>query len=238
MRCATGPRRTARHRCRPSGTGAQTPASSAGVLAVWNAALLAAGLDPRVVRSRDWTDEEIVTGLPRLADDLGRHLRAQDCVGSRGIYPSPALAIQRFGSWRRALLAAGLEPGNPPPTTDRRVVDALREYHRKHSCSPTTTSWKAEGGLPAAETIIRRCGSWRAAIELAELPVPQPAPRGPSDDGVIAALREYRDELDVAPTMAAWRKQHRRPGVKLIRNRFRHVGASARPGGHFAVTGL
>jgi hypothetical protein len=85
---------------------------------------------------------------------------------------------------------------------------------------PTTPSWKARGGLPAADTIIRRCGSWRAAIELAELPVPQRAPRGPSDDGVIAALREYRDELDVALTMAAWRKQHRRPGVKLIRNRF------------------
>jgi hypothetical protein len=186
----------------------------------WNTALLAAGLEPRVVRRRDWTDEEIVTGLQRLADDLGRHPRSTDRVGSRGIFPSPALAIQRFGSWRRALLAAGLEPGNPPPTTDRRVVDALREYHRKHGCSPTTTSWKAVGGLPAADTIIRHCGSWRAAIELAELPVPQRAQRGPSDDGVIAALREYRDELDVAPTMAAWRKQHRQPGVKLIRNRF------------------
>jgi Homing endonuclease associated repeat len=61
--------------------------------------------------------------------------------------------------------------GQPAPTTDQRVVDALREYRRKHGCSPTTTSWKAEGGLPAAETIIRHCGSWRAAIELAELPV-------------------------------------------------------------------
>jgi hypothetical protein len=166
---------------------------------------------------RGWTDEDILTGLKRLADDLGRNPPG---VRSRGIYPSPALAIQRFGSWRRALLAAGLKPGNPPPATDQRIVDALREYHRNHGCSATTTSWKAEGGLPAAETIIRHCGSWRAAIELAELPVAQPAPRGPSDDGVIAALREYRDELDVAPTMAAWRKQRRRPGVKLIRNRF------------------
>jgi hypothetical protein len=50
--------------------------------------------------------------------------------------------------------------------------------------------------------------------------VPEPAPRGPSDDGVIAAPREHRDELDVAPKMATWRKQRRRPGVKLIRNRF------------------
>ena len=79
----------------------------------WNAALRQAGLEPRFVRRR-WTDEDILDGLRRWEADHGRPPRSMDRVGFGGEYPSPALVVTRFGSWRQALIAAGLEPGNPP----------------------------------------------------------------------------------------------------------------------------
>lgn len=185
----------------------------------WNAALAAAGLEPRFVR-RAWTDEELLEGLRRFARDHGRPPRAMDRVGSLGRYPSPALVVTRFGSWSQALLAADLEPGNPPPTTDERIVEALRAYRGRHGGSPSPSAWKAVGGLPAAETIIRHCGSWRAALTLAGLPPPAPPPRGPSDSEILAALRSYVREVGAAPTIRAWTAERRRPGVKLIRSRF------------------
>ena len=77
----------------------------------WNTALLAAGLEPRVIRGRDWTDEEILTGLQRLADDLGRHPRSTDRVGSTGHLPVAGAGHPALSIWRRALLAAGLSAG-------------------------------------------------------------------------------------------------------------------------------
>jgi Homing endonuclease associated repeat len=185
----------------------------------WNAALHQAGLEPRFVRRR-WTDEDILDGLRRWELDHGRPPRSMDRVGFGGEYPSPALVVTRFGSWRQALIAAGLEPGNPPAVTKEAIIDALRSYHANHGQSPTTTAWRAERQFPVSETIIRHCGSWRAALELAGLPPPDRTPRGPSDDEILDALRAYRRERGAPPTIREWNEQHRRPGFKLIRGRF------------------
>ena len=185
----------------------------------WNAALAAAGLEPRFVR-RDWTDEQLLAGLRRFARDHGRPPRSADRVGSLGHYPSPALIVTRFGSWSTALRAAGLEPGNPPPTSAETIVEALRVYREAHGRSPSSSTWKANGGSPAAETIIRHCGSWRAGLELAGLPAPTPAPRGPSDSDILATLSSYAREVGSAPTIRAWKQERRQPGIKLIRSRF------------------
>jgi hypothetical protein len=185
----------------------------------WNVALRQAGLEPRFVRRR-WTDEDILDGLRRWEVDHGRPPRSMDRVGLNGEYPSPALVVTRFGSWRQALIAAGLEPGNPPAVTKEAIIDALRSYHASHGQSPTTTAWRDERQFPVSETIIRHCGSWRAALELAELPPPDPAPRGPSDDEILEALRAYRREWGAPPTIREWNERHRRPGFKLIRGRF------------------
>ena len=110
-----------------------------------------------------------------------------DRVGLGGEYPSPSFVVTRFGSWRRALIAAGLEPGNPPPATKEAMVDALRFFNAAHGHSPTTSAWRAERQFPVSETIIRHCGSWRAALALAGLPPPDPTPRGPSDREILEA---------------------------------------------------
>jgi DNA-binding CsgD family transcriptional regulator len=185
----------------------------------WNAALTAAGLAPRRVRP-DWSDEQILDGLRRFATDHGRPPRARDRVGSLGRYPSPALAVSRFGSWSAALVAAGLQPGNPPPLHDAAISDALRAYQDHHGASPSSSTWHQRRLSPSAEAIIRRCGSWAAALELAGLPACVPARQAPGDAEILERLRAYAREFGVAPSSTAWRRQQRTPGTTVIARRF------------------
>jgi hypothetical protein len=142
----------------------------------WNAALQTAGLSPRRIR-RAWSDEEILEGLRQFADHYGRPPRSTDRVGPLAHYPSPALAVTRFGSWSAALRRAGLEPGNPPPVTKRQIATALREFSDRHGRSPTSSEWQHARLTPATNTITRHCGSWHAALALAGLQPPTPRKR-------------------------------------------------------------
>jgi Homing endonuclease associated repeat len=185
----------------------------------WNAALKAAGLAPRLI-AKEWSDGEILHGLRRFAQDHGRPPRAADRVGSLSQYPSPALAVKRFGSWSAALRRAGLQPGNPPPVSDRQIVRALRSYRREHHRSPTTTAWKHARRSPSAEAIIRHCGSWAAALSHAGLPPAPRQPRGADRREIAEALRAYEREHGVAPSVTVWRRTQLKPGVKVIYRRF------------------
>ena len=185
----------------------------------WNAALAAAGLPPNRIR-RDWSDQDILDGLRRFAADHGRPPRYDDRVGLLSTYPSPALVVTRLGPWSKALRKAGLEPGNPPPVTHRDIVRALRDYRREHHRSPTTTDWKRAGRRPHAETIIRHCGSWAAAIALASMKPAPPAPRGPDRDEIIQLLRDYQHANGTPPSVTAWQHARLKPGIKTIYRRF------------------
>jgi hypothetical protein len=93
--------------------------------------------------------------------------------------------VSRFGSWSAALHAAGLEPGNPPPVTERDIVRVLQAHHREHGRSPTSSGWKRAGYRPHAETINRHRGSWAAALALAGLMPAPPTPRRPAGGELI-----------------------------------------------------
>jgi hypothetical protein len=185
----------------------------------WNAALAAAGLPPRRVR-RVWTNREVIDGLRRFAADHGRPLRASDRIGWLSVYPSPALVVTRFGSLSAGLHKAGLEPGNPPAVTERDIVRALRAFRREHSRSPTSSEWARARRRPAAETIIRHCGSWAAALTMAGMKPPERIQRGPNRDEIIALLRAYQREHGSPPSVTEWQRRRLKPGVKTIYRRF------------------
>lgn len=72
----------------------------------WAAALRAAGVDPAAVRKRHgfWTHEEVIKELRRCSHQV-RDPR------SSSWYPPPLMqaALRRFGSWQKALRAAGIQ---------------------------------------------------------------------------------------------------------------------------------
>ena len=84
----------------------------------WNAALTAAGLEPRFVR-REWSDEQLLDGLRQFARDHGRPPRSTDRVGRLGPVPAcDPLPHAATGTGSQA--ATGTGAGSPPagaPTT-------------------------------------------------------------------------------------------------------------------------
>ena len=151
-----------RRRLRP------TSNTIAGRFGSWSAALTAAGLAPRRIRA-DWSDEQILDGLRRFAEDHCRPPRAADRVGRLAEYPGPTLVISRFGSWSAGLRKAGLEPGNPAPASAEQIIRALRAYEREHGVTPTAGDWRRNQCTPGVGAIYSSFGSWTAAIQAAGL---------------------------------------------------------------------
>jgi hypothetical protein len=133
----------------------------------WNGALQAAGIDPAEVRQRiPWSRQSIVRRIRQLA-------RAGSALNSAAIKQSESdvmgAAIRHYGSWSKALVAAGLDPDlcriQLPPWTRERLTKAIGDIH-------------SEGGRlnPGASEIAsmkdaaeRLFGSWEAALQSAGL---------------------------------------------------------------------
>ena len=123
----------------------------------WSDAIRAAGFDPNL--PRHWS-----------VDDVLDAMRARDQAGlpMTGVYDaSPSLfaaAKRRFGSWHRAMVAAGLESTPRKQWTNHMVLAAIRGHHARGTLSRV---WKEDPSLLNAGS--KRFGSWQNAVAAAGL---------------------------------------------------------------------
>jgi len=89
--------------------GLPAPAAYVNRFGSWSSALEAAGLETIYRRPPAYTDEQLLQALRDLAAKLGRTPTGREMQARRDL-PSPRTCQIRFGSWNRALEAAGLEP--------------------------------------------------------------------------------------------------------------------------------
>lgn len=119
------------------------------------------------------------TNAPLSIEQYRRYAEGRHTDDSRP-WPSIYTFIRRFGSWRRALIRAGLPVNSSGPSSikprfsERDCVDALREAARTFGKPPTLTAYdqlaRSSGGrLPGALTVKNRLGSWYAALDRAGL---------------------------------------------------------------------
>ena len=131
----------------------------------WSAAVRAAGLQPAL--HGPWTEAEILDGLRTFERDHGRPPTSSDLSDTRGTpYPPATAVIRTMGSLRDALGRLGHDAAWTP-VSDEQILDALRGYTREHGRTPTVTIWRREHRRPGASVIIRRHGSWSAALAAA-----------------------------------------------------------------------
>jgi Homing endonuclease associated repeat len=120
------------------------------------------GAPPRV---RDWSPAHASAGHPGTA----RY------VAERGHWPSASAVVARFGSLPAAVRRAGVTPSGPasgsrPVWTRGRIVEAMHHWYGERGRFPTRSDWqKASDWHPAATTVYRVFGSWRAALKAARL---------------------------------------------------------------------
>jgi hypothetical protein len=131
----------------------------------WSAAVRAAGLQPAL--HGPWSEAEVLDGLRAFERDHGRPPTSLDLRDTRGTpYPPASAVIRTLGSLRAALARLGHDAAWTP-VGDQQILDALRAYAREHGRAPTATSWRREHRRPGASVIIRRHGSWSAALTTA-----------------------------------------------------------------------
>lgn len=133
----------------------------------WNGALQAAGIDPAQIRQRiPWSRQSTIRRIRQLAQE-GRALNSAAIQQSES--DVMGAAVRHFGSWSKALVAAGFDPDRCrmqlPPWTRKRLTKAIGDIHSKggrlNPGAPEIASMKG-----AAKRLF---GSWDAALRSAEL---------------------------------------------------------------------
>ena len=129
----------------------------------WRAGVEAAGF--RTSR-REWSREGIVDALREFASAHRRAPTSAELEHDARL-PSPATVRAHLGSMQGALDAAGLTVRRRRWERDR-IVAAIDGYRRRHGRLPTPRDWdRATAAHPHATTVLRRFGSWSAAIAAA-----------------------------------------------------------------------
>ena len=131
-------------------------------------------LDGRAARPRA-CPPSATTGRPRRsstgygrsnARTVGRRPRGICATrAARRIRPPAPCTARSARTATRSSSSAGQSDG--PAASDREILDALRAYTREHGAPPTCAAWRAERRRPSASVIIRRHGSWSAALAAA-----------------------------------------------------------------------
>lgn len=170
----------------------------------WNEAVAAAGFTPNSPETAIPTDD-LIAELHRLREDSGA-LPTGPQMNEEGAY-SRSTYQKRFGSWKKALVAAfdDLEDtaaiesrvGRPQQHTDDALVEELHRIATEYHDPPRIKDIR-EHSNRGAKTYIRRFGSWNEALEAAGFESADP--NRVSTDDLIADLHRLRDELGTQPT--------------------------------------
>ena len=118
---------------------------------------------------------ERVSGLPVADEDLVADLRATAATTGRstigmlayrkiGKYDDTTIA-RRFGTWNKALIAAGLAVSNEVNLTDDRLFENLLCLWQHYGRQPRRSELSEQPSTVSQGPYKRRFGSWSAALE-------------------------------------------------------------------------
>jgi len=146
------------------------------------------------------TDEEILADLRRVADELDtERLTRKEYAEADGLV-STRTVQRRFESWTSTVEQAGLKPGKPGRSvkaTDEEILADLRRVADDRDTERLMIQDYADAdadGLVSVQTVIRRFGSWAAALDEIDL---EPGHReNVTDEEILADLRRVADDLD------------------------------------------
>jgi hypothetical protein len=110
------------------------------------------------------SDEELLSDLRRVAQSLGIRTVPNKKYNAIGTYSAITIAI-RFGSWNKALIAAGLEISNEINITDERLFENILVLWQHFGRQPRRNDLTNKISKFSQGPYNRRFGSWTAALE-------------------------------------------------------------------------
>lgn len=118
-----------------------------------------------------WTPQAILDAISAWHREHGLAPSAQDWVNAGHGHPSSHTVRKVYGGFPTAVRCAGFEPRqhariNAWGRGD--IVDALFRWRYEHGRLPRAREWdRPPAGFPPRSTVVRRFGSWTAAVEAA-----------------------------------------------------------------------
>lgn len=180
---------------------------------------------------RRWSEQEVLSAVCRWAELEGRPPAMQDWRARRlggaerweeefPVWPPGSVGRIMFGGWNRLLEAAGVGI-NHPSWEPEQILAALRAYAERYGRPPAKQDLEyPPDKFPSARTVRRHFGSFTAGLRAAGL-----APRGAqklwSAERIVAAMREFRQEVGRWPRSSEWAVACEDwPSASTVYNRF------------------
>lgn len=162
-----------------------------------------------------WNRERIIQRILAWNKKHGRAPYATEWFSADGkrdryghvLWPSTSIVQREFGSWRKAIHAAGLTPPAKRPKREEEpalrvpqgfwkeemVVAKVKEWVAEHGSPPAVHEWRGKTPLyPDTSTVIDLFGSWNNMVRTAGF---VPRPRGVN----ARSIRKYRPLLGNRP---------------------------------------
>jgi hypothetical protein len=114
-----------------------------------------------------WSDEAIVAALQRWVEQHSCAPRAIDWALGGFEHPTAATVRQHFGSWQKALQAAGVRrhPDTMRFWRDAEIIRALQSWTRMHGRPPRASEWmRGTRYRPTRSTVYNHFGGWSVAL--------------------------------------------------------------------------
>lgn len=130
----------------------------------WNNALLRSNLT--IKKRNNIPSHELLGDLKKVAEKLGTTVVSVDAYTSMGVFSAPTIS-KAFGSWAKALAAAGLEVSSQwhPKADDDELLSNLATVWETLGRQPKQSDLRLPLSRFSADVYKRRFGSWRKALE-------------------------------------------------------------------------
>lgn len=198
----------------------------------WTAALSGAGLDPFHGLRSPWVDPDKAA----ILKEIKRRKRVGASLGYKSIalekwgQPLVKRGEKLFGSWREALLAAGIEPEHGRSRwADATKADILAEIRRRKREGESLRSMhvgKEKRGRALQDRVKILFGTWNAALRQAGI---EPIRENSSwrNAGRAAIIREIRRRHRAGESLATTKVERTKWGGVLIRRATKLFGSWA-----------
>ena len=176
-------------------------------------ALAIAGLVPN---REYYTNQKLIELLIEKSKKLGRAPSSPE-VNNDPNMPSMSAYLKRFGSYDKALAAAGLTSSAKGHSTDEEMLQLLSKKAMELGKTPTSHEINADPDMPGSIAFAKQFGSYNNALIAAGLVVNRSCV---DDEALIEMLVRKAKELGRAPTAKEIDGDQRMPSVSTYTKRF------------------
>jgi DNA-binding LacI/PurR family transcriptional regulator len=172
----------------------------------------AAGLEPTQNGGEQFTNEELIQDIQRVAEIVNKS-PTNDEYNTHGKAHSSTLA-GRFGGYSAAIEAAGLDPNWRSYTDDELIADIQRVADEVGG-RPTQTQYNQKG-KSCADTLESHFETFSEAVEAAGFEPPSPgASQQYTDDELIQDIQRVADKIGSAPSICEYNTHGKASGSTL-----------------------